>query len=94
MCDAARIEDDDYRVAVLPVARTRCISSIGADGLNAHLSPQPAVERARPFRLCQSTTRAEIEVGPGGSMLAALGELGAKVDASSEGGICGACEVC
>jgi hypothetical protein len=34
-----------------------------------------------------------MEVGPGGSMLAALGELGAKVDASSEGGICGTCEV-
>lgn len=34
-----------------------------------------------------------MEVGPGGSMLAVLGELGAQVDASSEGGICGTCEV-
>ncbi|MFZ1426035.1 MAG: 2Fe-2S iron-sulfur cluster-binding protein [Geminicoccaceae bacterium] len=34
-----------------------------------------------------------MEVGPDGSMLATLWELGAKVDASSEGGTCGACEV-
>jgi vanillate O-demethylase ferredoxin subunit len=34
-----------------------------------------------------------MEVEAGGSMLAALWELGAKIDASCEGGICGACEV-
>ena len=55
--------------------------------------PLPAAEGAKPYRLCRSTTGAEREVDPGGSMLAALRELGAKVDASCEGGICGACEV-
>ncbi len=45
------------------------------------------------LQVCRSTTGAEMEVEPGGSMLAALWELGAKVDASCEGGICGACEV-
>ncbi|MBV1795878.1 PDR/VanB family oxidoreductase [Siccirubricoccus sp. G192] len=53
----------------------------------------PAAEGAKAYTLCRSTTRGEMEVEPGGSMLAALWELGAKVDASCEGGICGACEV-
>jgi ferredoxin-NADP reductase len=53
----------------------------------------PAAEGAKPYRLCRSATGAETGVEPGGSMLAALWELGAKVDASCEGGICGACEV-
>ena len=53
----------------------------------------PAAEGAKPYRVRRSTTGAEMEVEPGGSMLAALWELGAKVDASCEGGICGACEV-
>jgi ferredoxin-NADP reductase len=53
----------------------------------------PAAEGARPYILRRSATGAEMEVEAGGSMLAALWELGAKVDASCEGGICGACEV-
>lgn len=55
--------------------------------------PLPAVEGARPYMLRRSTTGAEVEVEAGGSMLAALRGLGAKVDSSCEGGICGACEV-
>jgi vanillate O-demethylase ferredoxin subunit len=55
--------------------------------------PLPAAEGARAYRLCRSATGAEAEVAPGGSMLAALRQLGASVDASCEGGICGACEV-
>ena len=53
----------------------------------------PAAEGAKPYILSRSTTGAEMEVEAGGSMLAALWELGAKIDASCEGGICGACEV-
>lgn len=53
----------------------------------------PAAEGAKRYILCRSTTGAEMEVEAGGSLLAALWELGAKVDASCEGGICGACEV-
>ena len=55
--------------------------------------PLPAAEGAKPYTLCSSTTRAEVEMEASGSMLAALWELGAKIDASCEGGIYGACEV-
>lgn len=55
--------------------------------------PPPAAEGAKSYILRRSTTGAEMEVEAGASMLAALWELGAKVDASCEGGICGACEV-
>ena len=55
--------------------------------------PLPAAEGAKPYTLCRSVTGAKMEVEAGGSMLQALRALGAKVDASCEGGICGACEV-
>lgn len=53
----------------------------------------PADPSARPYTLRLSKSGQEVEVSAGGSMLAALRGLGAKVDASCEGGICGACEV-
>ena len=66
----------------------------GSSSIEHFVPPSPpAVEGAKPYILCRSTTGAEIEVEAGGSMLGALWELGAKVDASCEGGICGACEV-
>jgi ferredoxin-NADP reductase len=55
--------------------------------------PLPAVEGAKGYTLRRSTTGAETAVDSGGSMLDALRSLGATVDASCEGGICGACEV-
>ncbi len=55
--------------------------------------PLPAAEGAKPYVLCRSITGAEAPIEPGASMLAALRNLGAKVDASCEGGICGACEL-
>jgi vanillate O-demethylase ferredoxin subunit len=60
-----------------------------------HFVPPPLaeVEGAQRYRLRRSIGGAEMEVESGGSMLAALRQLGAKVDSSCEGGICGACEV-
>ncbi|MDB5414197.1 MAG: Vanillate O-demethylase ferredoxin subunit [Rubritepida sp.] len=55
--------------------------------------PLPAAEGAMQYTLRRSVTGAEMEVEAGGSMLKALRMLGAQVDASCEGGICGACEV-
>lgn len=54
------------------------------------LPPDPA---ARPYTLVLAGSGASAEVPAGGSMLVALRALGAKVDASCEGGICGACKV-
>jgi len=54
------------------------------------LPPDPD---ARPYTLVLARTGASAEVPAGGSMLVALRELGAQVDASCQGGICGACEV-
>lgn len=55
--------------------------------------PLPADPLARPYRLRLAATGAEADVAAGASLLAALRDLGAKVEASCEGGICGACEV-
>lgn len=55
--------------------------------------PLPVVEGARSYTLCRAIGGAETAVDPGASMLGALRDMGAKVDASCEGGICGACEV-
>lgn len=55
--------------------------------------PLPAADGAKPYVLRRSMTGAEVAVEAGGSMLAGLWELGAKVEASCEGGICGACKV-
>jgi ferredoxin-NADP reductase len=54
------------------------------------LPPDPD---ARPYTLVRARTGASTEVPAGGSMLAALREMGAQVESSCEGGICGACEV-
>lgn len=54
------------------------------------LPPDPD---ARPYSLVLSRSEAAANVPAGGSMLVALRALGAKVDASCEGGICGACKV-
>lgn len=66
----------------------------GTSSIEHFIPPPPqAAEGAKSYILRRSTTGAEMEVEAGGSMLAALWELGAKVDSSCEGGICGACEV-
>ena len=60
-----------------------------------HFVP-PAIassDDAKSYVLRRAATGSERRVDPGGSMLAALREMGARVDASCEGGICGACEV-
>jgi vanillate O-demethylase ferredoxin subunit len=54
------------------------------------LPPDP---EARAYTLILAGNGATAEVPAGGSMLAALRALGAKVDATCEGGICGACKV-
>lgn len=54
------------------------------------LAPDPD---ARPYTLVLAKTGASVEVAAGTSMLAALRALGAEVDSSCEGGVCGACEV-
>ena len=54
------------------------------------LAPDPD---ARPYTLIRAKTGTSVEVVAGASMLAGLRMLGADVDASCEGGICGACEV-
>lgn len=54
------------------------------------LLPDPL---ASAYRLRIASTGAEVEVGSGESMLAALNRLGVKVPTSCEGGICGACEL-
>ena len=54
------------------------------------LAADPA---ARAYTAVRAATGATIEVAAGSSLLAALRALGADVDASCEGGICGACEV-
>jgi len=54
------------------------------------LAPDP---NARPYTLVLSQDGASTDVPAGGSMLVALRALGAKVDASCEGGVCGACKV-
>jgi vanillate O-demethylase ferredoxin subunit len=66
----------------------------GTSSIEHFIPPAPqAAEGAKPYTLRRSPTGTEMEVEAGGSMLVALRELGAKVDASCEGGICGACEV-
>ncbi|MGH7225388.1 MAG: flavin reductase family protein, partial [Gemmataceae bacterium] len=66
----------------------------GTSSIEHFVPPTPqAAEGAKPYVLRRSTNSAEMVVEAGGSMLAALWELGAMVDASCEGGICGACEV-
>ncbi|TDH60246.1 oxidoreductase [Dankookia rubra] len=55
--------------------------------------PLPAAESAVSYTLRRAATGEEAVVEAGGSMLAVLRGLGAKVNASCEGGICGACEV-
>ena len=54
------------------------------------LPPDPA---ARSYTLIRKQTGALAEVPAGASMLAALRALGAQVESSCEGGICGACEI-
>ncbi|WP_338664546.1 PDR/VanB family oxidoreductase [Pararoseomonas sp. SCSIO 73927] len=54
------------------------------------LPPDPD---ARPYTLVLAGSGAAAEVPAGGSMLVALRALGAKVEASCEGGICGACKL-
>ena len=54
------------------------------------LAPDPD---ARAYTAVRASTGASATVEAGGSLLAALRSLGADVDASCEGGICGACEV-
>lgn len=54
------------------------------------LEPNPD---ARPYTLVLARSGTSVEVEAGGSMLAALRSLGAEVEASCEGGICGACKV-
>ncbi len=60
-----------------------------------HFVPPPlsVSDDARAYVLRRASTGSGRIVDPGGSMLAALHELGATVEASCEGGICGACEV-
>ena len=66
----------------------------GATSIEYFVPPAIAPsDEAKPYMLRRAATGAERHIGPGGSMLAALRALGAKVDASCEGGICGACEV-
>ncbi|MDB5317309.1 MAG: Vanillate O-demethylase ferredoxin subunit [Rhodospirillales bacterium] len=55
--------------------------------------PLPAAEGAVRYSLRRSVAGTEMVVESGESMLTALRALGAKVEASCEGGICGACEV-
>ena len=57
--------------------------------------PPPAIPSAdaKSYTVRRAATGAEIAVPAGGSLLAALRALVATVDASCEGGICGACEV-
>jgi vanillate O-demethylase ferredoxin subunit len=55
--------------------------------------PLPPDPRARPYLLVRASTGAAVEVAAGGSMLTALHDIGAAVDYSCEGGVCGACEV-
>jgi ferredoxin-NADP reductase len=54
------------------------------------LPPDPS---ARPYTLALAASGVTADVPAGGSMLVALRALGAKVEASCEGGICGACKV-
>ncbi|WP_424135696.1 PDR/VanB family oxidoreductase [Roseomonas chloroacetimidivorans] len=54
------------------------------------LPPDPA---ARSYTLVLRNSGTSADVPAGGSMLVALRAMGAKVDASCEGGICGACKV-
>ncbi|HWK47827.1 MAG TPA: PDR/VanB family oxidoreductase [Stellaceae bacterium] len=54
------------------------------------LPPDPA---ARPYTLALAASGSTIDIPAGGSMLEGLRALGAKVESSCEGGICGACEV-
>ena len=54
------------------------------------LPPDPA---ARPFTLVLTRSGRSAELPPGASVLAAVRALGAEVEASCEGGICGACRV-
>ncbi|MBI0436151.1 PDR/VanB family oxidoreductase [Roseomonas sp. KE0001] len=55
--------------------------------------PLPFDPSARPYTIRLASSGAEAELAAGDNLLAALRKLGAKVDASCEGGICGACEV-
>jgi vanillate O-demethylase ferredoxin subunit len=54
------------------------------------LLPDP---EARPFTLLLARSNKSIEVSAGETVLAALRRMGVRVDASCEGGICGACRV-
>lgn len=54
------------------------------------LAPDP---QSRPFTLALAQSGKEVEVLPGESILAALRKANIGVDASCEGGICGACRV-
>lgn len=54
------------------------------------LSPDPT---ARPYRLVLARSGRGHDMPAGANLLAALRDLGATVDASCEGGICGACRV-
>jgi len=55
--------------------------------------PLPPDPEARPYTLILSRSGRSVEVPAGSSMLAALRGMGVTVDASCEGGICGACKV-
>lgn len=55
--------------------------------------PLPPDPTAQPFTLVLARSGRERDVAAGGSLLATLRDLGATVDASCEGGICGACRV-
>lgn len=52
------------------------------------LPPDP---QARPYVLVLARSQQSVEIEAGGSALEGLRRLGAKVDASCEGGVCGAC---
>jgi ferredoxin-NADP reductase len=54
------------------------------------LAPDP---QARPFTLVLAQSGKELDVAPGETILAALRRTNVEVDASCEGGICGACRV-
>jgi vanillate O-demethylase ferredoxin subunit len=55
--------------------------------------PLPPDPTARPFILVLSRSGRTADIPAGGNLLAAIRALGAEVEASCEGGICGACRV-
>ncbi len=58
-----------------------------------HFVPLPTVHEGPRYAIVLARSRISGEVPAGGSALAALRALGVEVDASCEGGICGACRV-